>query len=84
MLNTVKNWGYTWDGVSVSRLVLPEREERRQARAFTAEQAGAILDLAQDPWRTMFAIAAYAGLRAGKILGLSVEDLDLARGVLKV
>ncbi len=84
MLNTAKNWGYMCDGVSVSQLVLPEREVRHQARAFTAEQARAILDLAQDPWRTMFAIAAYAGLRAGEILGLSVEDVDLVRGILNV
>jgi len=84
MLNTAKNWGYVCDGVRLQRLVLPEREVRRQARAFTAEQAKAILELARDPWRVMFAIAAYAGLRAGEILGLSVEDVDLARGVLSI
>ena len=84
MLNTAKNWGYLCEGVSVSRLVLPQREPRQQARAFTPEQAKAILDLARDPWRVMFAIAAYAGLRAGEILGLSVDDVDLARGVLNV
>src|SRR5215470_6611786 len=84
MLNTAKNWGYLCEGVSVSRLVLPQREVQRQAKAFTPEHAKAILDLAQDPWRVMFAIAAYAGLRAGEILGLSVEDVDLARGVLTV
>ena len=84
MLNTAKNWGYVCEGVSVNRLVLPGREVKQQARTFTPEQAGAILELAQDPWRVMFAIAAYAGLRAGEILGLSVEDVDLARGVLNV
>jgi integrase len=84
MLNTAKNWGYTCDSVSVSRLVFPGREVRHQARSFTAEEARAILDLAQDPWRTMFAIAAYAGLRAGEILGLSVEDVDLVRGILNI
>jgi integrase len=84
MLNTAKNWGYICEGVSVSRLVLPEREVKQQARFFTPEQAKAILELARDPWRTMFAIAAYAGLRVGEILGLSVEDVDLARGVLNI
>ena len=59
-----------------------EREVKQQARAFTPEQARSIIDMAQDPWRAMFAIAAYAGLRAGEILGLSVEDVDLTRGVL--
>jgi integrase len=84
MLNTAKNWGYICEGVSVRRLVLPEREVKKQAKAFTPEEAKAILDLAQDPWRVMFAIAAYAGLRAGEILGLSVEDVDLVRGILNV
>jgi integrase len=84
MLNTAKNWGYICDGVSVKRLVLPEREVKQQARTFTPEQAKAIIELAQEPWRTMFGIAAYAGLRAGEILGLSVEDVDLARGVLNI
>jgi integrase len=84
IVNTAKSWGYICDGVSVSRLVLPKREVKQQARTFTPEEAKAILGLAQHPWRTMFAIAAYAGLRAGEILGLSVEDVDLARGVLTI
>jgi integrase len=84
MLNTAKNWGYICEGVSVRRLMLPERKVKRQAKTFTPEQAKAILELAPDPWRVMFAIAAYAGLRAGEILGLSVEDVDLVRGVLSV
>jgi integrase len=84
MLNTAKNWGYICEGVSVNRLVLPEREVRKQARTFTPEQAKAILELAQDPWRVMFGLAAYAGLRAGEIVGLSVEDVDLTRGLLNV
>jgi integrase len=32
----------------------------------------------------MFALAAYAGLRAGEIFGLSVEDVDLAHGILNI
>ena len=84
MLNTAKNWGYICEVVSVKRLVLPERQVKQQARTFTPEQAKAIIELAQDPWRIMFAIAAYAGLRAGEILGLSVEDVDLSRGVLNI
>jgi integrase len=84
MVNTAKNWGYICDGVSVSRLVLPEREVKQQAKTFTPEQAKAIINMAQNPWCTMFAIAAYAGLRAGEILGLFVEDVDFARGVLHV
>jgi len=46
MLNTAKNWGYTCDGVTVRRLVLPERKVKEQARTFTPEQAKAIIELA--------------------------------------
>jgi integrase len=84
MLNTAKNWGYICEGVSMQRLVLPEREVRKQARTFTPEQAQAIIDLAAYPWRAMFALAGYAGLRAGEILGLSGEDVDLAKGVIAI
>jgi hypothetical protein len=44
--------------------VLPQREVKRQAKASTPEPAKAILDLTQDPWRIMFAIAAYRLRRA--------------------
>jgi integrase len=84
MLNTAKSWGYICEGITVKRLVLPGRPVRQQARAFTPEQARAIMELAQEPFRTMFAIAAYAGLRAGEIFGLSVEDIDLTREILSI
>ena len=45
MVNAAKNWGYMCEGVNASLLVLPKREPRQQARAFTTEQAKAILDL---------------------------------------
>jgi hypothetical protein len=39
MLNTAKNWGYICEGVSISRLLLPERKVKQQARSFTPGQA---------------------------------------------
>jgi integrase len=84
MLNTAKNWGYICEGVSFSKLVLPERGVKRESRCFSAEEAGKIIAAAQDPWRLMFAIAAYTGLRAGEVLGLRVEDIDIGHRLLRV
>jgi integrase len=84
MLNTAKKWGYICEGVTFKNLVLPEREVRKQARTFTPQQAKDIIDAAAAPWNAMFGLAAYCGLRAGEILGLSGEDVDLDRAVLTV
>jgi integrase len=74
MMNTAKNWGYICDGVSLNRLALPERGIKKEVRCFTADEVRRILQAATEPWRTMFAIAALLGLRAGEVLGLRSED----------
>lgn len=84
MLNTAKKWGYICEGLTVKNLVLPEREVRKQARMFTPQQAKDIIDSAVAPWNAMFGLAAYCGLLAGEILGLSVEDVDLENAVLAI
>jgi integrase len=84
MLNTAKNWGYICEGVSLNRLALPERGIKREARCFTADEVRRILQAATDPWRTMFAIAALLGLRAGEVLGLRSEDIDLRTRTLTI
>jgi len=84
MLNTAKNWGYICEGIALKRLALPPRGIRQQAAAFTPEQAQDIIQLAANPYRLMFAIAAYTGIRAGEIMGLRGEDMDLDRGTLTI
>jgi len=78
MLRTAQNWGYLSQGVSFSKLALPERGVKEQARRFTAEQVRAIVAMARGQYRVMFAIAAMTGLRAGEILGLQARDFDFA------
>jgi integrase len=43
-----------------------------------------ILQIAEELWRLMYACAALLGLRAGEILGLRVEDVDLQKRTLNV
>ena len=77
MLTTAKNWGYVCEGVDQHKLVLPGKGIRKDAACFTADQIRNILQIAEEPWHLMFACAALLGLRAGEILGLRVEDVDL-------
>jgi integrase len=84
MLTTAKNWGYVCEGVDQHKLVLPGRGIRKDAACFTADQVRNILRVAEDPWRLMFACAALLGLRAGEILGLRVEDVNLQTRTLNI
>jgi integrase len=84
MLTTAKNWGYVCEGVDQHKLVLPGKGIRKDAACFTADQVRNILQIAEDPWRLMFACAALLGLRAGEILGLRAEDVDLQKRTLNV
>jgi hypothetical protein len=79
MMNTAKNWGYICDGVSLNRLALPERGIKKEVRCFTADEVRRILQVATEPWRTMFAIAALLGLRAGKFLASGQRILTRER-----
>lgn len=68
-------------------IVLPKDEAVHatiRTKAFTPAEARAILDAAADPWGTAYALALYAGLRAGEVLGLTWEAIDLASGRLEV
>jgi len=84
ILRTAKAWAYSCHTLNVSDLALPADEIRKPARFFTADQVKRILAIAPEPYRTMFAIAAMTGLRAGEVLGLQCEDLDLERRLLHV
>jgi integrase len=84
MLTTAKQWGYICEGLKLGSLALPESPSRPAARFFSGEEAKKIIGAAGNPYRTMFAIAAMTGLRAGEILGLMIEDIDFDRKVLHI
>lgn len=83
MLSTAKKWGYICEPVRWEDLVFPPRAPQ-PGRTFTVEQARQIISEAEYPFKLMYAIAAYTGLRAGEIMGLRAEDLDLERCILNV
>jgi integrase len=84
MIRTAKTWGYCTQPVTAGQLALPADKIHNQPRFFTGEQARQIIMIACDPWRTMFAIAAMTGLRAGEVVALQEQDLDFERRVIHV
>jgi len=84
ILSTARDWGYICEQVNISKLRLPPRGERYEARHFTVDQLQRILALAEEPWHTLFCILTMDGLRAGQVLGLQWDDIDLGRGLLHV
>jgi integrase len=51
---------------------------------FTRRQATLIIEAAQEPFKTLFAVAWCTGLRAGEILALTLDDLDFTRKTVRV
>jgi integrase len=84
MLTTAKDWGYNSEAVKLGSLALPESPLRPTARFFSGGEAREIIAAARNPYRTMFAVAAMTGLRAGEILGLTQDDADFDRKVLHI
>jgi integrase len=82
MWNKAKEWGYASDGVTEG-VVLP-KSKRRQRFFASEEQIQRIVTAAAEPYRTFYGLAAETGLRPGELCGLTVDDLDLQRGMLQV
>jgi len=78
MLGRARKWGYVCGRVQMRDLILPEGE-KAAPRFFTPSEARGIVELAAEPYRTMFALVAMTGIRAGELLGLAVEDVDFSR-----
>lgn len=66
-----------------SGLELPAVRGRRE-RFASPKEAEALIAAAPERDRAIWATAMYAGLRLGELRALRVEDVDLARGVIRV
>ena len=70
-------------GFTQADLVIPSSKPANLGRFFTA-QMRSILELALQPWHTIFGIAAMTGLMPGEVLGLSIDDLDFEQQLILV
>lgn len=80
--NKARAWGYAKTN-PFEFLSMPRAKSKEQP-FFTPEQCRLIIGKAQEPYKTMFLLAANTGLRAGEILGLSPMDVDLDARILRV
>ncbi len=82
MWTTAKAWGYVAHNL-MEGVVLPD--VKRVQRFFLSQrEIQLILAKAREPHRTWYGLAAETGLRAGELCGLTVDDIDLERGMLQV
>jgi integrase len=79
ILNKAREWGYVCEAVEFDKLALPEASIGTAARFFSADEARRIIEVAPDPFSTMFATLAMTGIRASELCGLQVDDLDFER-----
>jgi integrase len=64
-------------------VVLP-KARRTQRFFFSPEDVQRIISATKEPYRTWYGLAAETGLRAGELCGLTVDDINLERGILQV
>lgn len=82
LLSTAKKWGYICEGVDLKNLALPQMEHTK-GRTFTPDQGKQIIAAVKMPLKLMCALAGYCG-RAGEIMGLRAEDIDLGKKTITI
>jgi integrase len=70
--------------VGFADLTLGSTKRETPVPFFTREQAGDIIGSAKEPFKTLFALAWYTGMRAGELLALTVADLDFDQRTIRV
>jgi integrase len=70
--------------VSFKDLELGTIARERPVAFFTRSQVGDIIGAAREPFKTLFAVAWFTGMRAGEILALTVDDLNFTDKTIRV
>ena len=70
---------------NVCEAVRPPKVERKEITPLDRDQARALLEAVRgDRLEALFLLAVHTGMREGEILGLTWDDVDLKRGVLRL
>jgi integrase len=84
ILRTARSFGNAVPAVKRADLKLPPAGPGREVPMLDAHQTGQIIARAKEPFATMFTVLGMAGLRAGEMLGLKVDDLDFNHKLIHV
>jgi integrase len=80
ILNKGRKWGYDIPAVARQDVEFPaNKRPQAQIFFFDADTAARIINAAQQPFKTMFLIAAHCGLRIGEVTALKASSLDFER-----
>lgn len=75
---TAKRWGYVDSDITLE-IMLPKSVPPNRP-CLRLEEANALIELADEPFKTMFWVLAETGIRGGELCALYVEDVDLENG----
>jgi integrase len=73
-----------WLGANPAHKVKKRRIIKKPVDVLTVDEVPRLLAAATSPWREIFAVALFAGLRKGEIFGLRADDVDLEHDLLWV
>lgn len=83
IFSVAMSWG--WVSENPARGVkLPPMERRRTPKVLTIEEIHKLTEALVEPARTLVQLGLRTGLRIGELIGLRVEDIDLARSLVHV
>lgn len=57
---------------------------RFEGRVLSEQEIAGLITNSSEPYRTLFLVAIYTGLRSGEVLGLKWEDIDFERNLIHV
>jgi integrase len=78
IFGTAKRW--EWVQMNPARgIELPAMERRRKARLLTPDEIAKLARTLREPARMIFLMGTLTGLRIGELLGLQIQDVDLAQ-----
>ena len=85
-LRAVLRYAYSLDMISSdpTKPIRAPRVHKKEIECLTPAEANTLLDAAEGSFKTLLAVACYAGLRQGEILGLQWKDIDFENGTIKV
>jgi integrase len=84
VLHYAEKCGMKVSKVGLSELELGTRTREMPVAFFTREQAQLIIAEAKEPFKTLFSVGWFTGLRAGEILALTLDDIDFTNKTVRV
>jgi integrase len=84
VFKSARKWGYYSGENPALDIDLPEKTPVREKHVLTYEQISRLLEITEEPYRTMLLLAVITGFRVGEILGLRWKNVDFEANEIRV